>query len=460
MDSSAASVSMKHLVSASLLRDAKANRLEESLAELRGASKLWQGKQQHKATLARIERSGEAKPQVEAGGARGLTPGRLENWVAEPEGLTCVMLTEALRGSGVLGKDHTVKGIASHVLEAGAGYLSKILIIDSVDYDGEDVPAGAPAKLVVKFGTKFPPSQAVAQFMGLYKTEGSFYLEAAHRINVRMPLCYGVAVSEDGAETMIVMENINQPDLYGGDQVKGCTVTEAKLVLLELAKFHAYSFGRCQERGMDWAPPFDAPHIGPQQAKMFADGLKKVEGICPPHLYDDEARELVALIAQYTVEEHVHRCMQGPQVVGHGDLRLDNVFFQREQGAAEPHGLVMYDFQILNRGGVLVALHDLTYFLGGNMDTDLFVSHEEELLQAYYDTLTHAGADFVFSNYQDFRSRLAESAVHLLTWLIAMAPSVDLSSDRAQLLVEVFFRRTFAFLKHLKTDAFLRDELE
>ena len=95
---------------------------------------------------------------------------------------------------------------------------------------------GVPSTVVIKFAALDPQSRATGIQVGTYQREAEFYRHVAPTIEVSVPHLYYVDFVEGTADIVIVMEDLDPREQ--GDQLRGCSPTEAALALTEAAKLH------------------------------------------------------------------------------------------------------------------------------------------------------------------------------------------------------------------------------
>jgi hypothetical protein len=278
-----------------------------------------------------------------ADGAAGAAPG---TGVWRPEHVTASWLTDVLRHAGALG-DGQVVGFDCEVV--GTGQMADSFRL-SLRYDG---PApGAPPSVVGKFTAADATSRSTGIAMRTSEVEVRFYQEVASTVGVRTPRCYHADVDPATAEFVLVLEDL--APARAGDQVAGCSVSEAALALTELAALHAPRWGDPALDELEWLnrrTP-ESNDVGvvlmPALFEGFAD---RYGGVLDASVLE-VGRRLMSGIGGYL------RHQPRPWTVQHADYRLDNLLFGTAEGGA---GLAVVDWQTVTLGP---GVADVSYFLG------------------------------------------------------------------------------------------------
>jgi hypothetical protein len=128
-----------------------------------------------------------------------------------------------------------VTGVQVHEIGAGIGVSSAVY---RVHLTGADVPA----TVVVKLTAIDPNAAFTSTVLRMYIREAKFFNELSHSMPVRVPAGHYGAVSEDGADFVVVME-----DLVGNrmlDQTAHLDDADAEACIDNLAVWHANWWNR------------------------------------------------------------------------------------------------------------------------------------------------------------------------------------------------------------------------
>ncbi len=343
------------------------------------------------------------------------------------EALTSAFLTDALREGGVLPRG-SVAAVSSEPVGQGVGLLCQLARL-FLTYDG--APAGAPATLIAKIPSGDEQTKGLANAFGFYAKEVRFYRELAARVSLPSPACYYSALEEATGDFVLLLEDLASARI--GDQLSGCTVEQAALLLRELAKLHAAWWNSPQLNALDWVPNSGSPinkaglTLYPMAWPNFVERFGKET---PPELLRIGER------LGENVNAILDRFCAGPKTLCHGDYRADNFFFAAEAGQPP---LRVIDWQIGLRA---VGAFDVGYFLTQSMDVPLRRAHELELLGLYYRTLREGGVqDYRFG---DLITDYRWTALFCFAYPVMGGGLADLTNDRGVALARAMMQRSAA----------------
>ncbi len=142
--------------------------------------------------------------------------------------------------AGALGRP----GIELQAVEPiGTGQMSQSYRVAFASADGD---AGT---VVVKLAAADPTSRATGVGLGAYLREISFYRHLAGRIGESLPGCHLAEYDAGEGWFTLVLEDLSATV---GDQIAGCSVAEARLALVELARVHAPVLGDLAVGAAEW----------------------------------------------------------------------------------------------------------------------------------------------------------------------------------------------------------------
>lgn len=293
-------------------------------------------------------------------------------------------LTSQWLGS-VLG--YEVNSFTAQPLGEGVGVLG---LVARIKLDADE----GPDTLIIKFPSKSADNRAVANTYNMYGREIAFYTTVAPTVPIRAPICYHAQFDPDSCEFVLLLE-----DLLGyriGDQVAGCTASEAHLVIESLAALHRNTWNvHLAADGLDDIPRHDMPYQRQGMTAGYQVGWPQVLAQFP-HLFTERTKALGALMPG-RVNDLLDQIYQEPLVIAHGDVRLDNIFFADD-------GIALVDFQ-----AVCLASpeHDLAYFVTQSLPDE--VRRSEDWVAVYHRHLTSEGLDY---SLEDTRRRYALNALY------------------------------------------------
>ena len=189
---------------------------------------------------------------------------------------------------------------------------------------------------------------------------------------------YYVDFVEGTADIVIVMEDLDPREQ--GDQLKGCSPTEAALALTEAAKLHR-AFWNDETL-------FDLPWVSRRNPEQTAQTIALLEGLQPAFVerYRDDLTHEATEISEHFVRSAANwfADVPKPSTLVHGDFRLDNLMFAPTDIEVTPP-VVVVDWQTVAHSH---GAHDVSYFVGSAFEPDMRRQHEEQLVSHYFDELT------------------------------------------------------------------------
>jgi hypothetical protein len=283
-----------------------------------------------------------------------------------PELLTPEWLTRALRHAG---HDVTISDVAR--TPVGTGQMGTSIRLE-LTFVGD--PGEVPPSLVAKLPA--PDHQQRTMVAGIYRTEVEFYRQLAPTVTVRTPRCWYADLSEGWTEFVLLLEDLAPREQ--GDQIRGCTVEEARVGVVNLAGLH----------GPRWCDPTLTDHdwmqlIAGDGATMLGLILRDATDRFLERYHDRldaEDREVLDAVPGVLSEWILAR----PERVApiHGDYRLDNLLF-----GGGPDPIATVDWQTVTLG---LPARDLAYFLSTGLSPEDRRAHEDDLVAEYHAALlTH-----------------------------------------------------------------------
>ena len=149
--------------------------------------------------------------------------------IRRPGAVDAAWLTAVLQNAGV---DAVVSGFTA--ANVGTGQIG-----DSVRFrlDYARTALDAPASLVGKFPAANDESRNTGVMLGNYLREVKFYQQLAEKALVQTPRVWFTDVDEATGEFVLMMEDL--APAQQGDQLKGVTLDQARLVMIQAARLHA-----------------------------------------------------------------------------------------------------------------------------------------------------------------------------------------------------------------------------
>ena len=250
---------------------------------------------------------------------------------------------------------------------------------------------GLPESFVVKLPAQ---DEAVRDRVALsYRSEHAFYTEVAPSVAVPLPRCYHCAIADDGREFVLLLADM--APAVQGDQIRGCSVAEARLAATALAGLH----------GPRWCDPtwldFDGT-VMPKPDDAGARGLGDITKLAAQITIDKLGRRMSAADRETVLESAelmAEWLLHSPDRFSllHGDYRLDNLLFDPGR-----NHVTVVDWQTLAVG---LPARDLSYFIATSLQPDERAAHERELVDVYYRALSGYGVTSYDAEtcWQDYR---------------------------------------------------------
>jgi hypothetical protein len=346
---------------------------------------------------------------------------------AAPEALTPEWLTSALREGGII-RSSSVTSAATEIVGAGVGFIGQLARV-RLTYDTPE--ANAPASLVAKFPIIDPSSRAIGNLFRFYEREVRFYEEIGADAGLKAPACYYSHADVPGDEYIILLEDMGAAQC--GNDLQGCTLGQAELVVRHAAAFHARWWQSEALLNLSWMPFINDPvyqsaeHSYQQTWPLFLNSYG--DRVSPGVRKHGEA-------LQHRVIALLDVLAQEPRTMSHGDYRADNMFFG--PGADT---LTLCDWQIASKCN---PAFDLAYFLSMSVPPDLRKAEEMRLLHLWHDGLADGGVrGYGWEQaLRDYRLGV------LFSWIYVVISigSLDPANERGMALFDAIFeRRQHAF---------------
>jgi len=285
--------------------------------------------------------------------------------IRRPGAVDAEWLTRALQGAGV---DAVVQSFTAKAV--GTGQIG-----DSVRFKLAYARGGddAPASLVGKFPSADPDSFGTGVMLGNYHREVMFYRHLADSALIHTPRCLFADVEPASGEFVLLMEDLAPAE--PGDQLKGVSLDQARLVIDEAAKLHASHWADAGLDDLPWvsgsraAPP---SQVTPELVQALWAGFRAryAERLKPEWV---EIGERMAGRFGALAEGNA-----GPRCLTHNDFRPDNMMFATKAGG---HPVTTLDWQSFAYGN---GATDVAYFLSGAISPEVRRANEQELLDRYY----------------------------------------------------------------------------
>jgi aminoglycoside/choline kinase family phosphotransferase len=212
-----------------------------------------------------------------------------------------------------------------------------------------------------------------------HRNEVGFYTQLADTLDVRAPACWYGAVSDDGAQFTLLLEDL--APRVPGRQVDGCSIEQANHAVRALAELHACRWNDESLHGMDFlvATTPERAHFLGEIASTATEQFISRFGTRLDGADVSTLREVAPVLSDWQLSRPT------PFSLVHGDYRLDNLMFP-------PVGddVAVVDWQTIT---VALPARDLSYFIGTSLPTEQRRASEDLLVQSYYEMLRGRGIE-------------------------------------------------------------------
>jgi hypothetical protein len=309
--------------------------------------------------------------------------------ILRPAAITPAWLTQVLRAAGI---DAEVRGFT--MKNVGTGQIGESVRF-ALDY--ANAPSGAPASLVGKFPSPQDDSRNTGIALGNYIREVNFYKHLAPTALISTPKIYFTDVDPATSEFVLMMEDLSPAEQ--GDQLKGCTLDQARLAVREAANLHASHWADDAIEDLAWVSGTRAAGLrGSADPNAILNLWKMFCVRYEARIGDDSRRVGDTLIANF---ERYSTLYDGPKSLVHIDYRPDNMMFATPAGGRP---LTVLDWQSLAFGA---GVTDVAYFLAGALPREQRRAVEQDFVREYHERLKELGVkDYAFDTlWRDYRSR-------------------------------------------------------
>jgi ecdysteroid kinase len=267
--------------------------------------------------------------------------------------------------SAVLGS--RVDGLRAERIAMDTGFSS---LLYRVHLSGLEVPASVIVKLPAD-----SEARGAMEMMGGYTREVAFYRDVADRAPTGTPRVYAAEAGE-GSDFVLVLEDLRDWDNV--DHLAGLTLSQARLIIAELAALHAWSAEEPNISLGQSFPSLDTPMMRDVLPAVFAQGWQ----VYREHSDADVAPSVVRHAERFVARAGVAlSALTERNSLVHGDIRADNVFFSGGR-------CKIVDYQMTARG---VGPVDIGYLVSQGLPSEVRSGRDEELVLAYVEDLAARG---------------------------------------------------------------------
>ena len=291
-----------------------------------------------------------------------------------------------------------------------------------------------PQSVIAKFPSPNATNREITRTYGMYAREVMFYQSIADKVAMRSPRCFYTVIDPATDDFVMLLEDLGH--LPVGDQVTGCTLAEAKSVLSAAAALHASSWQATEF-------PDLISHNNPAQCAGMINGFQvgwpKVNAMFPELI--PQSAQIAGDRMPHFVAKLLNEMCQDPICISHGDMRLDNIFFDGSE-------CVFVDLQSV---ATSAPEQDVAYFITQSVPPA--VRADTDLVAYYHCELTKRGIDYDLAR---CRARYRVCALYLMCFAVSIAGELDLQNERGQTLGRTLLGNSLGALDELKAFDLLR----
>lgn len=356
---------------------------------------------------------------------------------AGAEQLTAAWIQAALTAGGVADVP-PVESIEVSRVGVGVGHVGESVRC-RLSY-ADDAP-GAPPTVFVKLHSSHPSTDKLARRVRLYQRECDFYRLLSHDAPIRSPILYYGDCERRSNRLVLVLEDLGGMDRV--DEIEGADARQARSVVRAISRFHAYSWGKTHTS--PYIDIFDSlnPKWRPPVQLIYLASLRRTFEVFGDHFSPHMWRITETL--GWRAADYMGDLARAPRAFGHGDYRLDNMFF-----GPGPDDLAVIDWQVCGGNN---PLGDVAYFLGGSLPVELRRSIERDAVAEYHETLRQEGVEGIGPE-DCWRLYRQNMFVRMLVIVIS-AGGLDISNERSVRLLGLGLDRTLAALEDLDAEEYL-----
>ena len=301
---------------------------------------------------------------------------------------------------------------------------------------------GETTRVIAKFPSASRDNRVVADVYDMYFREYQFYTQIAPTVPLRAPACYHAAFNRANNDFVLLLEDLS--DYTIGDQVAGCSLAQAHQVVTSLATLHRSTWQPDHLTDID---RHDMPYQREGMRGGYQVGWPVVQAEFPA-LFTDESLAWGALVPGQ-IDRLLDEIHDGPLVIAHGDVRLDNIFFSRTDATEDEH-IALVDYQSVCKAA---PEHDLAYFVTQSLPDP--IRQAEDWLAVYHQQLTSEGIDYPL---ELSRRRYRLCALYFVCYAVIIAGTLDVTNERGHRLAQTLLGNSLRSVAELKAATFLEQQ--
>jgi Phosphotransferase enzyme family len=327
----------------------------------------------------------------------------------------------------VLGTD--VEGV--DVTPIGTGQTGATYRVAARYATATDLPASFAIKLSAQ-------DDAVRERVALgYRSEVEFYSLVADHMRIPVPQSFYHDISDDGADVVLLLADM--APAVQGDQIGGCSPTEARLAVEALAGLHGPSW--CAPEWMELSAIVMPKPGDADAAKGLGDVSRMAADIVVDRLGSSiSPQDQETLVAAMSLVTPWLMAEPGRYALMHGDYRLDNMLFDPERTR-----ITVVDWQTI---GVGLPARDLAYFTATSLEPKVRSEAERDLVEHYHRSLLGYGVTGydIDACWTDYRLGVVQAPL-----LVALGTAFATSTERGDEMMLAMLSRGCQAIRDLGT---------
>jgi len=358
-----------------------------------------------------------------------------------PEGLSGVttdwlesVLVSSEKFSGIKIEDVSCDNIGE-----GTGIFGEIGLL-TISYSSE---GDFPKSMVVKLPCVEPENLVVAQALGIYGREVSFYRSIGKSSSLRIPECFYSQLDDDGRFVLLI-EDLSS-DFSVGDQVVGATHEQVECVIDALSGFHAQWWENPELETLDWLPVPNDPAYMATVPGIYRAGLPVLQQEWADRIMPESIE--VATLLEPRFEEVMEMFSERPHTFAHADTRLDNIFFS-ESSSEE---VAFIDFQLCLRGK---GINDLAYIIGNSVPREIAAANWKSYIERWLTCLSKHGIKY---GLEDAIRGYRQAVLYYTVGAMSLIASFDTGNERGAAMAEAYVTRIFNHVVDINARVILED---
>lgn len=292
-----------------------------------------------------------------------------------------------------------------------------------------------PTSFAIKLSAQ---DDAVRERVALgYRSEVEFYSLIAEKMRIPVPRSFHQDISDDGTDVVLLLADM--APAVQGDQIAGCSRTEARLAVEALAGLHGPSW--CAPEWMNLSAIVMPKPGDTEAAKGMGDVCRMAADIVVDRLGSSISPEdqetlcaAMASVTDWLMAEPTRYALM------HGDYRLDNMLFDPDRTR-----ITVVDWQTI---GIGLPARDLAYFTATSLEPTVRAQIERDLVERYHRALLGYGVeDYDLDTcWNDYRLGLVQAPL-----LVALGTAFASTTERGDEMMLAMLSRGCRAIRELET---------